>query len=142
MDSIRRRYVDLLVEEFWKHGYLTVSRKYGTYLPEPSKVGEFDVDIIARYKKNYAIGITLSEEDLNDPNLINKIKFLATRQTKFTNRRVMLFIGVESEFYKNAKTLIELFEHDIKKNIKLFQIIEKAMPSVRRHGNRDKILFS
>ncbi len=142
MDSIRRRYIDLLVEEFWKQGYLTVSRKYGTYLPEPAKVGEFDVDIIARYKKNYAIGITLSEEDLNDPNLINKIKFLATRQTKFTNKKVMLFIGVESEFYKNAKTLIELFEHDIKKNIKLFQIVEKAMPSVRRHGNRDKILFS
>ena len=142
MDSIRRRYIDLLVEEFWKHGYLTVSRKYGTYLPEPAKVGEYDVDIIARYKKNYAIGITLSEEDLNDPNLINKIKFLATRQTKYTNKRVMLFIGVESEFFKNAKTLIELFEHDIKKNIKLFQIVEKAIPSVRRHGNREKILFS
>ena len=142
MDSIRRRYIDLLVEEFWKHGYLTVSRKYGTYLPEPAKVGEYDVDIIARYKKNYAIGITLSEEDLNDPNLINKIKFLATRQTKYTNKRVMLFIGVESEFFKNAKTLIELFEHDIKKNIKLFRIVEKAIPSVRRHGNREKILFS
>ncbi len=142
MDSIRRKYVDLLVEEFWKHGYLTVSRKYGTYLPEPAKVGEYDVDIIARYKKNYAIGITLSEEDLNDPNLIKKIKFLATRQTKFTNKRVMLFIGVESEFYKNAKTLIELFEHDIKKNIKLSQIVEKAVPSVRRHRNLDKILFS
>ena len=77
MESAKRKYIDLLVEEFWKQGYLTVSRKYGTYLPEPAKVGDYDVDIIARFKKNYAIGITLSEEDLNDHNLINKIKFLS-----------------------------------------------------------------
>ncbi len=140
MNSLRKN-IDLLVEEFWKHGYLTVSRKYGTYLPEPAKVGEFDVDIIARYKKSYAIGITLTEEDLNDSNLINKIKFLATRQTKYTNKRVILFIGVESDFYKNAKTLIEMFDHDIKKNIKLFQIVDKEVPSVRKN-RREKILFS
>ena len=56
MNENARKNVDQLVEQFWKRGYFTVSRKFGTYLPEPSKVGNFDVDIIARYKKDYAIG--------------------------------------------------------------------------------------
>ena len=90
----KRRSVDLLVEKFWKQGYLTVSRKFGTYLPEPGKVGDFEIDIIARYKKNYAIGITLTEADLKDSKIIEKLTYLATRQTKFSNKRVLLFVGV------------------------------------------------
>ena len=66
LELMKRRTIDLLVEQFWKRGYLTVSRRFGTYLPEPSKIGKFDVDIIAKYKNNYAIGITLSNEDLDD----------------------------------------------------------------------------
>lgn len=51
LELMKRRTIDLLVEQFWKQGYLTISRKYGTYLPEPNKVGGFDVDIIGRQKK-------------------------------------------------------------------------------------------
>ncbi len=46
MNENVRKNVDQLVDQFWKRGYFTVSRKFGTYLPEPSKVGGFDVDII------------------------------------------------------------------------------------------------
>ena len=46
-------------------------------------MGGFDVDIVARYKKDYAIGITLNEEDLDNPESENKIHFLATgRQSR------------------------------------------------------------
>ena len=51
-EEMKRKQIDLLVEEFWKLGYLTVSRKLGTYLPEPQKVGKYSVDVIARYNKN------------------------------------------------------------------------------------------
>jgi hypothetical protein len=142
MNTIKRRNIDLLIEEFWKHGYLTVSRKFGTYLPEPSKVGVFEVDIVARQRKNYAIGITLNYSDLNDPSLIDKLNYLATRQTKYTNKRVALFVGVPTGFYKNAKALIEMLNPEIRNNIKLLEIIDRSMISTSRIKRKEKVLFS
>jgi hypothetical protein len=142
MNTIKRKNIDLLVEKFWKQGYLTVSRRFGTYLPEPSKVGNFEVDIIARQKKNYAIGITLTEEDLNNSGLIEKLTFLATRQTKYTNKRVLLFVGVPLDYYKNAKALVDLIDPEVRKNIRLFQIVERPIPARRNRRTKQKVLFS
>ncbi|MFZ0452943.1 MAG: hypothetical protein WCE54_23595 [Ignavibacteriaceae bacterium] len=142
LNTIKRKNIDLLVEEFWKLGYLTVSRKYGTYLPEPSKVGKFEVDIVARQRKNYAIGITLTYSDLNDPSLIDKLNFLATRQTKYSNKRVILFVGVPRELFKNMKVLIDSFNPEIKNNIKLFEIIDRSIIPSRRKLRKEKVLFS
>ena len=142
MNTIKRKNIDLLVEEFWKLGYLTVSRKYGTYLPEPSKVGKFEVDIVARQRKNYAIGITLDYSDLNDPSLIDKLNFLATRQTKYSNKRVILFVGVHKGLFKNIKVLIDSLNPEVKNNIKLFEIIDRSIIQNRRSLRKEKVLFS
>lgn len=142
MNENARKNVDQLVEQFWKRGYFTVSRKFGTYLPEPSKVGNFDVDIIARYKKDYAIGITLAEEDFQKINLIEKLTYLATRHTKYSNKKVKLFVGVPVICFKQAKILIEQLDADVQKNIKLFQIVDERLPSVRRRKRVPDVLFS
>ena len=142
IDYDKRRSVDLLVEQFWKQGYLTVSRKYGTYLPEPTRVGSFDVDIVARYKKNYAIGIILNESDLKDPKIIEKLNYLATRQTKFTNKRVLLFIGVPQGNFKIVKELTDYLEHGARKNIRLFPIADKTLPTSKRREAMEPTLFS
>jgi hypothetical protein len=142
MEDIKRKNIDLLVEEFWKRGYLTVSRKYGTYLPEPGKVGSFDVDIVARYKNDYAIGINLNLSDLTGSNLFSKLTYLASRHTKFSNKRVKLFVGVPAENFKHAKAIIDELEEDIRKNIKLFRIVDKSLPSVRRNRMNPNVLFS
>ena len=142
LSMMKRETVDLLVEQFWKQGYMTLSRKYGTYLPEPSKVGNFEVDIIAKQKKNYAIGITLTGEDLNDPGIAGKINFLATRQTKYTNKKVMLFIGVEVQYFKNAKALVDSIDPETRKNIRLIQIFERPLPARRRNRDFKKVMFS
>ncbi len=142
LELMKRRTIDLLVEQFWKQGYLTLSRKYGTYLPEPNKVGGFDVDIIGRQKKNYAIGISLTLEDLNQKNILDRLNFLATRQTKFTNKRVLLFIGIETENYSIAKSIIERLEPEAIKNIRLFQIKDKPIISNRNLQNKNNMLFS
>ncbi len=142
LELVKRRTVDLLVEQFWKHGYLTVSRKFGTYLPEPSKVGSFDVDIVAKQKNNYAIGITLNEDDLKDDSIIKRLNFLASRQTRYTNKRVLLFIGVPLNIYKNVKVLLESISPDIRKNIRLFQIEERKVQLYRRSKKKENVLFS
>lgn len=126
MNYDRRKDVDALIEQFWKRGYLTVSRKYGTYLPEPDKVGIYDVDVVARYKDSYAIGIILSDEDFLDINKIkNKLVYLSTRQTKYNGKKVALFVGVSLKNFRKAKDLVESLPEEIRKNIRLVQIIDK-----------------
>ncbi len=142
IDLMKRKSVDLLVEQFWKQGYLTLSRKFGTYLPEPTKIGNFDIDIIAKYKKNYAIGITLTADDFSGSDLIDKINFLATRHTKFSNKKVILFIGVPADYMKNARALLEMLNPEIRKNIKLLEIINREAEEIQQKSNKSRVLFS
>ena len=142
MELDDRKNVDLLVNHFWKLGYFTVSRRFGTYLPEPSKVGRFNVDIIGKQKNKYAIGITLSEDDIQDTNLIEKLEFLATRKTKYSNSPVTLIIGVQSKQYKQVKNILEKVFPEAKKNIKLMQILEKTIEGVNISRRNSEVLFS
>ncbi len=141
MNEEARRNVDLLVEQFWKRGYMTLSRRFGKYLPEPPKVGNFDVDIVAKYKNEYAIGITLNSSDFNNDKLIDKLNYLATRHTKYTSKRVLLFVGVPVQYYKNAKVILEQLKPEAKSNIKLFQVVERNTGKSNRR-KRNRVLFS
>ena len=143
MNTERRKDVDLLIEEFWKKGYLTVSRKYGTYLPEPSSIGGFDVDVVAKQRDNYAIGITLTDQDFKESSFIkNKLSYLAQRQTRGSNKKVLLFVGVSVSNFKYAKALLDELDPDTRKNIRLFQISEKLKVSIRKELKTNKVLFS
>lgn len=121
-ESIRQRKVDDLVSHFWRNGYLTLSRKFGKYLPEPSNVGDYEVDAIGKLKKKYAIGVTLSEEELDDPKVYSKLEFLATRHTKYSNRRVTLFVGVPKHLFNKVKMCVSNLSTDAQKNIKVVAI--------------------
>ncbi len=142
MNTLKRKTIDYLIEQFWKNGYLTVSRKFGTYLPEPEKIGCFDVDIIARQGKDYALGITLTEEDFRDPKLLDRITFLATRHTKFTQKPVLLYIGVPDEHLLLAKGLLDSLSNEIKTNIKLFNLVEKSLPQLSHSRKTRKVPIS
>ncbi|NWF88430.1 MAG: hypothetical protein HXY50_03105 [Ignavibacteriaceae bacterium] len=142
-DILKRRSVDLLVEQFWRKGYLTLSRKFGTYLPEPDSVGGFEVDIIARQKNKYAIGITIVEEDFKDQNrLLSKLSYLANRQTRAGNLPVMLFLGIKSELLNSLRSIIDQLDEKTKKNIRIFQISENRSFSLRGGSNASQPLFS
>ncbi len=138
MDSLQnRKKVELLIDEFWKQGYLTVSRKYGNYLSEPSKVGNYEVDIIARLRKQYAIGIILNQEDFADANLIEKLEFLASRQTKFTNSPVKLFIGISPNLKSALNSLLKLTNPDLRENISVALLSENEKTFKRQRGTRN-----
>ena len=143
MNYDRRKDVDALIEQFWKRGYMTVSRKYGTYLPEPDKVGIYDVDVIARYNDSFAIGIVLTDEDFFDlKKTQNKIVYLSTRQTKFNGKKVALFVGVSLKNYKTAKSLIETLPDEVRKNIRLIQIIDRQNSEQTARRKNNNVLFS
>lgn len=143
MDLDKRTHIDLLIEEFWKKGYLTLFRKYGTYLPEPHKIGDFEVDVIARYKDTFAIGITLIEQDLKDKGSVkNKLVYLAHRQSRNKNKKVQLFVGVSSANMKTMRLILDELDIETRKNIRLFQINEKNNFHITSRIDSSKVLFS
>lgn len=143
MNYDRRKDVDALIEQFWKRGYMTLSRKYGTYLPEPDKVGIYDVDVIARYNDSFAIGIVLTDEDFFElKKTQNKIVYLSTRQTKFNGKKVALFVGVSLKNYKTAKNLLEILPQEVRNNIRLIQIIDRQNSEQTTSRKNNNVLFS
>lgn len=119
MNSINRESIDQLIKHFWQNGYLTVSRKYGTYLPAPNPVGTYNVDAIGRYNKKYAIGVVLTSDDIEDNRSIERLNYLATRQTRFSNIKVTLFVGVEPINAEKTRLLIDSLSEEARRNIKL-----------------------
>lgn len=142
MNISERKVIDLLVNEFWRLGYFTLSRRYGTYLPEPADLGRFKVDVIGRQKDKYAVGIILNSEDINNTNLLDKISYLASRQSKSTKKAVTLLIGVPAQHFKELRQKINYLEDELKKNIKLVKISESENLGLFTKNKSAKILLS
>jgi len=111
--------IDSLVKHFWKNGFLTLSRKHGTYLPDPNPIGDYEVDAVGKLNKKYVLGITLKKEDLENPNTLRKIKFLASQKNKFSLQRVNLFLGCPDELRLDVETLLWQLDEELRKNIKI-----------------------
>ena len=111
--------VDALIGHFWKDGYLTVSRKYGQYLPTPQPVGHYEIDALGKFKKVYVIGIVLSENEITEPKLRSKLDYLSSRNTKYSNKRIKLFIGVPKRFVKNIYEVVSQLPKENQDSIKI-----------------------
>jgi len=142
MNISERKAIDILVSEFWRLGFFTVSKRFGTYLPEPENIGRFKVDAIGRLKEKYAIGITLNKEDIFSSDLIEKINYLASRKTKFSDKPIMLLIGVPDIYFKQVKELLSNVDEKFRKNIKLTRIIDEKIESRRKSKQTQQIIFS
>jgi hypothetical protein len=142
MNISEKKAIDLLVNEFWRLGFFTVSRRFGTYLPEPGKVGNYPVDAVGRLKEKYAIGIVLGKEDIFNPDLLEKISYLASRKSRSSNKTVTLFIGVEDNYLKRVKELISSLDENIRKNVKLVRIEENDLNSQKSTNQPSQIFFS
>lgn len=142
MNTSERKAIDLLVNEFWRLGFLTVSRRLGTYLPEPENVGNFQVDIIGRQKEKYAIGITLNKEYIYKSDPLEKINYLASRKSRSTGKSITLFIGVEDIYFKRVKELLLNIDEEIRRNVKLVRIEENNFRNHKNTNQPQQIIFS
>lgn len=142
MNISERKSIDLLVSEFWRLGFLTLSRRLGTFLPEPENIGRFKVDAIGRQKEKYAIGITLSKEEIFSSGLIEKINFLASRKTRFSEKPIMLLIGIPDTYFKQVKEILLSVDEKFRKNIKLTRIVEESVESRRDILQTQQVVFS
>ncbi len=119
-----QRNIDSLVGQLWAHGFTPVSRRFGTYLPSPQRIGGYDVDVIAKNNKDHALAIYVSDRELREPGILNKISFLACRKLKYSNKKVLLFVGVSSVSYPLMKDLIASLDAEIRKQIRLIVVSE------------------
>jgi len=142
MNISERKSIDLLVSEFWRLGFFTLSRRLGTYLPEPENIGRFKVDVIGRQKEKYAIGITLSNEEIFSSDLIEKINYLASRKTRSSEKPIMLLIGVPDIYFKQVKEILLNVDEKFRKNIKLTRIVEESVKSRRDNQQIQQVIFS
>jgi len=142
MNISERKAIDLLVNEFWRLGFFTVSRRLGTYLPEPEDIGKFKVDVIGRQKEKYAIGITLNKEDIFNPDLIEKINYLASRKTRSSDKPIMLLIGVPDIYFKQVKELLSNVDESVRRNIKLTRIVEEDFKNHQSNRHTQQMIFS
>jgi len=142
MNISERKSIDLLVSEFWRLGFFTLSRRLGTYLPEPENIGRFKVDVIGRQKEKYAIGITLSKEEIFSSDLIEKVNYLASRKTRSSEKPIMLLIGVPDIYFKQVKEILLNVDEKFRKNIKLTRIVEESVKSRRDNKQIQQVIFS
>lgn len=142
MNISERKAVDMLVSEFWRLGFFTLSRRLGTYLPEPENIGLFQVDAIARQNEKYAIGINLNKEEIFNPNLIEKINYLASRKTRFSDKAILLLIGVPDIYFKQVKEILINVDEKFRKNIKLIRLFEENMETRRAKRHSQQEIFS
>ncbi len=120
-----KEFVDELVNQFHRYGYLTLQRRYGKYLPEPNPIGKYRVDAIGKYKKKYVLGITLTEKDFDDPKLLQKLTFLASRHSKYSKTKVTLFVGVTEDLLPRLEGILSQVDEPVRGNIKPV-VISKA----------------
>jgi len=142
MDISERKTIDLLINEFWRLGYFTISRRLGTYLPEPENVGKFSVDVIGRQKDKYAIGIILTKEDIYKSDFLEKIDYLASRKSRSSGKQITLFIGVTNSYYKRVKELISNVDEKVRRNIKLVQIDDGHLGNHENTTRTHQMIFS
>lgn len=142
MNISEKKAIDLLVNEFWRLGFFTLSRRLGTYLPEPENIGKFRVDVIGRQKEKYAIGIILSKEDIYKSDLLEKINYLASRRSRSSGKSITLFIGLDDIYFKRVKELLLNIDEKIRRNIKLVRIEENNFTNHEVTNQPQQIIFS
>ena len=142
MNISEKKAIDLLVNEFWRLGFFTLSRRLGTYLPEPENIGKFQVDVIGRQKEKYAIGIMLSKEDIYKSDLLEKINYLASRRSRSSGKSITLFIGLDDIYFKRVKEFLLNIDEKIRRNIKLVRIEENNFRNHEVTNQPQQIIFS
>jgi len=120
----RKKNIDLLVSHLWKLGYTIVKRKLGTYLSEPPSINGYEIDIVAKHHRQYAMGVCVEKNDLKDSLFLEKLNFLASRKTKSGKKDVLLFVGFPYDIYKTIKDLVSSLDDSIRKNIYLVPVYE------------------
>ena len=111
----KRTSVDLLIEQFWKQGYLTLSRKFGTYLPEPSRVGMFDVDVIARQKKIMPLELLLRKKILKTPPCLKRLFTWQAGTQNFQIKKYCCLLGFPKTGLKWLKKYLRQLNRQLRK---------------------------
>lgn len=115
--------INELVRFFWKFGYEPIQIKGSKYLKAPERIGNYEIDILAKKDKYFAIGIVIKNSEIENQNeLIQKITYLASLKNKFDKKDIYLFLGCQKENYETIKKLLNFVPRNFHHKIKLFYL--------------------
>jgi len=126
----KREILNLLVPKLWWDGYHIMSRRFAKHLPEPDPVGIYDVDVVARRGDTFLIGLSITSSELNDSKLIEKLKFLASRKSRYTNQPIRLWLGIEQPHQAKLMSLLKTIHEDERKNVKCISVVVSPAPTL------------
>ncbi len=126
--------LESLIDYLLSNGYITLRRKYSKYLPPPQPVKGVDIDVVAkcdeynvytsRFEKKLAVGIILSEEELDNENITSILTQLINTHSN-SGRKVILFVGVPSTHILKADMIIQTLDYNIKTKIKVIPLQDR-----------------
>jgi hypothetical protein len=122
--------LNLLVPKLWWDGYRVISRRFAKHLPEPEPVGMYDIDVVAKRGETFLIGLSITAADLADAKLVDKIRFLASRKSRYTNQPIRLWLGVDQPHYARLMAIMKTVSEEERKNIKCISVVVSPAPSL------------
>lgn len=132
----RKELLDTLVQKIRLEGYQIVSRKHGKFLPAPPPVGSHEIDVLAKRNNKFVIGLAVTSEEVKKDGLKDKLAYLATRTSRYSNLPVILFIGVEQSQYVKLAQILQQIPAEVKRQIRTFPVSAEPEHNLFFNGER------
>lgn len=126
----RKDRIDEMVWYLMTKGFGITQRKFGKYLSEPPKIGGYEVDLVARRSREYALGLVITNDDEFDVEFLKKLEILSDRKTKYTNRTVPLYLSIPAERLNELRRALLRIGEEHRKNIRLHVYAGAPLPSL------------
>ncbi len=147
MEDIRNKYtalialprkdrIDELVWYLMTKGFGITQRKFGKYLSEPPQVGGYEVDLVAKRSKEYALGVIVTNDEPFNDAFLRKVEILASRKTKYTNKTVPLYLSIPAERLNELRRVLLRISEEQRRNVRLHIYAGAQHPSLFPSQNR------
>lgn len=126
----RKELVESLIQKIRMEGYQIVNRRYGKFVPAPQPVGGHEVDILAKRNGSFIIGLCLASGDFAGSDLEEKVRYLASRTSKYSNTPVKLYIAIDQSIYVRLAKILQDLPHELRHRIRAYPLTNAEMPDL------------
>ncbi|MBI5727532.1 MAG: hypothetical protein HY965_06745 [Ignavibacteriales bacterium] len=126
----RKELVESLIQKIRLEGFQIVNRRYGKFVPAPQPVGGHDIDILAKRSGSFIIGLCIASGDFSDSGLEEKVRYLASRTTKYSNTPVKLYIAIDQSVYVRLAKILQNLPHELRHRIRAYPLTNAETPDL------------
>lgn len=132
----RKDRIDELVWYLMTKGFSITQRKFGKYLSEPPQVAGYEVDLVAKRSREYALGVIVTNDEVFSEAFLRKVETLSSRKTKYTGRTVPLYLSIPAERLNELRRVLLRIPEENRRNVRLHIYAGAPLPSLFPAQNR------